>query len=217
MDKWKVTYFVSASGTNPVKDFLDVNLKAKVKALRIFSNIEEYGLASVIPHIKKLAGTPLWEIRILGEDSVRILYVTRSEKQILLLHAFVKKTYKTPLKEINVALKRLREVNILTEWYLLGYHIIMKTYTFRQHLKESLKDPEFRKAWEDSEAEYQISRALISARIDKKISQRELAKRANTTQAVISRLESMSANPSIGLIQKIASALNLKLKIQLIW
>lgn len=92
----------------------------------------------------------------------------------------------------------------------------MKTYTFRQHLKESLKNPEFRKAWEASEAEYQISRALISARLERKISQRELARKANTTQAVISRLESMSANPSVGLIQKIASALSLKLKIQLV-
>lgn len=92
----------------------------------------------------------------------------------------------------------------------------MKIYTFRQDLKNRLKDPEFRKAWEESEAEYQISRALIAARLNKKISQRELAKKANTTQAVISRLESMSANPSIGLIQKVASALNLKLKIQLV-
>lgn len=91
----------------------------------------------------------------------------------------------------------------------------MKTYTFRQHLKESLKNPKFKKAWEESEAEYQISRALIAARLDKKISQRELARKANTTQAVISRLENMSANPSIGLIQKVASALNLKLKVQL--
>lgn len=92
----------------------------------------------------------------------------------------------------------------------------MKIYTFRQDLKNRLKDPEFKKAWEESEAEYQISRALIAARLEKKISQRELAKAANTTQAVISRLESMSANPSIGLIQKVASALNLKLKIQLV-
>ena len=92
----------------------------------------------------------------------------------------------------------------------------MKTYTFRQHLKESLKNPEFRKAWQESEAEYQISRALISARLERNISQRELARKAHTTQAVISRLESMSANPSVGLIQKIASALSLKLKIQLV-
>jgi len=92
----------------------------------------------------------------------------------------------------------------------------MKIYTFRQDLKNRLKDPQFKKAWEESEAEYQISRALIAARVNRNISQRELAKKANTTQAVISRLESMSANPSIGLIQKIASALNLKLKIQLV-
>ncbi len=92
----------------------------------------------------------------------------------------------------------------------------MKKYTFEQHLKESLKNPEFKKAWEESEAEYQISRALIAARLQRKISQRELARKANTTQAVISRLESMNANPSIGLIQKVAAALNLKLKIQLV-
>ncbi|MBI2337662.1 type II toxin-antitoxin system RelE/ParE family toxin [Candidatus Daviesbacteria bacterium] len=108
MDKWKVIYYVSSSNTNPVKEFLDANLKAKVKALRIFSNIEEYGLVSVIPHIKKLTGTSLWEIRILGEDSARIVYVTQKEKQVLLLHAFVKKTNKTPAKEIDIALARLK-------------------------------------------------------------------------------------------------------------
>ncbi len=91
----------------------------------------------------------------------------------------------------------------------------MKVYTFRQHLKESLKDPAFKKAWEASELEYQIGRALITHRLKGKISQQELAKKAHTTQAVISRLESMNANPSLGLLKRIASALNLSLKIQL--
>ena len=90
----------------------------------------------------------------------------------------------------------------------------MKLYTLQDHLKESLKDPAFKKAWEESEAEYQVSRSLIAARLKKKISQGELARRANTTQAVISRLEGMNANPSVGLLQKIAQALNLKLKVQ---
>ena len=87
-------------------------------------------------------------------------------------------------------------------------------YTLQDHLKESLKDPAFRKAWQESEAEYQVSRSLIAARIQRKISQQQLARQANTTQAVISRLENMTANPSIGLLQKIAQALNLKVKIQ---
>jgi len=90
----------------------------------------------------------------------------------------------------------------------------MKIYTLQDDLRERLKDPAFKKAWEESEAEYQISRVLIAARIKRKISQQELAKEANTTQAVISRLENMTANPSVGLLQKIAQALNLKVKIQ---
>lgn len=91
----------------------------------------------------------------------------------------------------------------------------MKIYTFQQDLKKRLKDPAFRKAWEESEPAYQLSRALIKKRLSQNLSQGELAKRAKTTQAVISRLENMSANPSIGLVQKIAEALDLHLRIQL--
>lgn len=90
----------------------------------------------------------------------------------------------------------------------------MKVYTLQDDLKYRMKNPKFRKAWKESEAEYLMSKALIEARLKKKISQRALAKRANTTQAVISRIESMDGNPSIQLLQRIAVALNLKLKIQ---
>lgn len=100
MDKeWKVYYYISSSGDNPVKDFLDERPSVKSKAFKIFKYIKEFGLTTAIPHIKKLTNTPLWEIRILGEDSVRILF--------LLLHAFIKKTNKTPLREIRVALSRI--------------------------------------------------------------------------------------------------------------
>lgn len=90
----------------------------------------------------------------------------------------------------------------------------MKIYTLQDDLRKRLKNPLFKKAWEESEAEYQVSRVLIAARIKRKISQQELAKKASTTQAVISRLENMTANPSVGLLQKIAQALNLRVKIQ---
>lgn len=109
--KWKVDYYISSSGDIPVKYFLDLHPSAKAKVFRIFQNIKEYGLISAIPHIKKLTGTPLWEIRILGGDSVRILYITQKEKQILLLHGFVKKTNKTPSKEIGIALSRISKVD----------------------------------------------------------------------------------------------------------
>jgi len=86
-------------------------------------------------------------------------------------------------------------------------------YTFRQHLKESLKDPEFKKAWENSQLEYQLACQLIKKRLSKKLSQRELARKIKTSPAVISRLETMTANPSLDLLKRIANGLNLKLSI----
>lgn len=90
----------------------------------------------------------------------------------------------------------------------------MKDITFDQYLKEQLKDPEFRKEWERTEAAYQVTRELIRARIERKISQRELAKRAKTTQAVLSRIENMTVSPSIGLLQRIAQALGKNLEVK---
>lgn len=105
-----VVYYTTVGGENPVKKFLESLQKSqKAKIFRIFQNVEEYGLSTALPHIKKLTGTPLWEIRILGQDNIRILYVVIHKDSILLLHGFVKKTQKTPNKEIDTALKRLRE------------------------------------------------------------------------------------------------------------
>ena len=86
-------------------------------------------------------------------------------------------------------------------------------YTFQDHLKELLKNPEFKKEWEDSEVEYQLGRRLIEVRLKRNLSQRELAKRVGTSQAAISRIEAMNANPSLSFLKRIASALNTKLQI----
>ena len=88
-----------------------------------------------------------------------------------------------------------------------------KIYTFEDDLKYRLKNTAFRKVWEESEAEYLVSKALIEKRLVSRMSQRVLAKKAKTTQAVISRIESMSANPSINLLKKIAAVFDSRLKI----
>jgi phage-related protein len=110
INRWNIIYYISDSGEIPVRDFLDAARPSlKTKALRILMNISEFGLQSVIPHIKKLIGTPFWEIRILGADSTRILFVTEINKQIILLHAFYKKTKKTPQKELNIVYNRYKD------------------------------------------------------------------------------------------------------------
>ena len=106
-----VKFFLDHRGKNPVGDFLDENKEIKIKASIIIKNIIEFGLISAIPHIKKLSGFPLWEIRIMGKDSSRILYANKIKDEIILLHAFKKKTNKTPTKEINTALNHLRQLS----------------------------------------------------------------------------------------------------------
>jgi len=94
----------------------------------------------------------------------------------------------------------------------------MKTklvYTFEEDLTKRLKNAEFRKAWEESEVEYQLSRKIIEARLARKLSQRDLAKKVKTSQAAISRIEGMSGNPSLSLLKRIATALDSKLSISL--
>lgn len=76
-----------------------------------------------------------------------------------------------------------------------------------------MKDPEFVKEYDKLEAEFQIARQMIGARIKQHITQEELAKKVHTGQAVISRLEGATAKPSISLLERVARALNIKFNI----
>lgn len=66
-------------------------------------------MESVLPHTKKLSGTPFWEIRVLGRDNIRVIYIVQTEKTVIVLHGFIKKKQKTPTKEILIADKRYQE------------------------------------------------------------------------------------------------------------
>ena len=83
--------------------------------------------------------------------------------------------------------------------------------TYKQKL---LKDPELKKLYVESQPEFEIAKAVIRARIENKITQKELAKKMNTTQSVISRVEQGRTSPSISLLKRLAAALNTTLQVQ---
>ncbi|MEK7119853.1 MAG: helix-turn-helix transcriptional regulator [Patescibacteria group bacterium] len=87
-------------------------------------------------------------------------------------------------------------------------------YTFDEDLAKRLKNPVFRKAWEKSEPEYFLAKQLIEKRLKQKLSQRDLARKLKTTQAIISRLETMQANPSLRFLKRIADVFDAKLSFQ---
>ena len=86
----------------------------------------------------------------------------------------------------------------------------------RKHLdfatwkKEALKDPELKAEYDRLQPEF----AVIRARIERGLTQGQLAKKVGTKQSVISRLESGRANPTIAFLKKLAQALNSHLEIK---
>ena len=78
--------------------------------LRISELLESFGPQRVgLPHVRPL-GEKLWEMRLSGREGIgRAIYTAAAGRWLIVLHAFVKKTQKTPRTALNLALKRLKE------------------------------------------------------------------------------------------------------------
>ena len=85
--------------------------------------------------------------------------------------------------------------------------------TLAQYKEEKLKEPGFKKAYEELQPEFEIMRAIIDARTVSNLTQKELAERTGIAQTEISRIENGSRNPSIKLLQRLAEGLNMNLRI----
>lgn len=92
-----------------MQDFIEAHdVATKTKIAHSISLLVDYGPFLKPPDIKKLQDK-LYELRIPGKTAIRIIY-TIANSQFYLLHAFKKKTQKTPLKEIKVAIGRIKEI-----------------------------------------------------------------------------------------------------------
>ena len=88
---------------------------------------------------------------------------------------------------------------------------------FEDDLKEALKDPEYKKAWEEPTGDVYLDTALeiIMARKKKRMSQKALAKKVGTSQQAIARLENPSyKGRSLTTLDKVANALGKKVEIK---
>jgi DNA-directed RNA polymerase specialized sigma subunit len=84
----------------------------------------------------------------------------------------------------------------------------MKTYNYDDMLKEQLKDHEFRKEYDALEEEFDVARQVIELRLKQKMTQKELAKRVQTSQSCIARLESGNyRNLSLSFLRRVGGAL----------
>lgn len=86
-------------------------LDMRARFARIAELIETLGLEKVgYPHVRHL-GHSLWEIRMTGRSGIsRAIYVTAKVCRVVIVRVFIKKTQKTPRREIELALERAKEI-----------------------------------------------------------------------------------------------------------
>lgn len=95
---------------NSVAEFVDdLEKLTYAKVLRYIDMLLHLGRNLCMPYSRFL-GKGLFELRIRGKQEIRIFYCFGDE-EIFLLHGFVKKSQKIPLKELNVALSRLKSLD----------------------------------------------------------------------------------------------------------
>ena len=89
----------------------------------------------------------------------------------------------------------------------------MKSFVnFKKHL---LKDAEISRAYTNMGPEFELARAIIEKRIQKGLTQAELARKTRTKQSAISRLESGRYNPSLAFLGKVSKALGARVVVSL--
>jgi DNA-binding XRE family transcriptional regulator len=79
-----------------------------------------------------------------------------------------------------------------------------------------LSDPDVKKEYDSMRFEYKIAETLIEARVKAKMTQADVARKMNTTQSAVARLESGNAFPSLQTIHKYASAINRSIDLHVI-
>jgi phage-related protein len=113
---YEVITYKDRSGNDEIAEYIGelngkitTNKNAKVKYLKIIRYIDRlrtYGVAIGEPTIKHISGTELWELRPLND---RIFFVYWKDDVFVLLSHFVKKTQKTPQREIERAKRNLKD------------------------------------------------------------------------------------------------------------
>ncbi len=110
---YEIYFYKDRNGKQPVKDYIkelssrnDKDSRIKVNKVRDYiKSLSEYGTSLGEPYIKHLDGE-IWELRPIRD---RILFAAWDGNSFVLLHHFVKKTQKTPAREIEQAKRNLSD------------------------------------------------------------------------------------------------------------
>lgn len=103
---WTIEYY----SINVQDDIRALPAKLKAQYFKLTKRMLTYGPNLMPPHTKAF-GNGLFELRLKGQEGIaRVFYCTVIDQKIVMLHAFIEKSQKTPPNDIEIAKKRLKEV-----------------------------------------------------------------------------------------------------------
>ena len=103
---WRVTFYSSALEA----ELLRLPAGFVARFLRYAERMEIYGPDLGMPHTRAMGGG-LFELRLKAAEGIaRVFYCTVVDQRVVMLHQFIKKTEKTPPRELEIARRRMKEV-----------------------------------------------------------------------------------------------------------
>lgn len=109
VSEWRLVYYKTAAGRSPVREYIaGLDARERTRVTFDLDLLETFGLELGAPYVRSL-GSKLWELRTTGSTQHRVVYFAAPGKRMVLLHAFVKRTQKTPQAEIEIAMRRMAD------------------------------------------------------------------------------------------------------------
>ena len=85
---------------------------------------------------------------------------------------------------------------------------------YKEYLDKQLQNPEFAAEWERQRPEREYIKAIVAARLEQNLTQKDLAEKTGIRQSNISRIENGNCSPTVATLQQIASGVGKTLHIE---
>ena len=179
--------------------------KLLAKTLRTIDLLEMNGPLLREPYSKPLENG-IFELRAKqGSDITRVLYFFIVGKKAVLTNGFIKnrRRHQRQKKNWQRSIKQIMNGG-------------MAMSSYKDYKKRALQNPEVKAEYDALQPEYDIIQAMIDARVQQNMTQKDLSAKTGITQADISRIENGTRNPSLSMVKKLAQGLGMQLKLEFV-
>ena len=203
---YEIILYDTEDGRCPVQELLDsLEPKLLAKTLRTIDLLEMNGPLLREPYSKPLENG-IFELRTKqGSDITRVLSFFIVGKKAVLTNGFIKnrRRHQRQKKNWQRSIKQIMNGG-------------MAMSSYKDYKKRALQNSEVKAEYDALQPEYDIIQAMIDARVQQNMTQKDLSTKTGITQADISRIENGTRNPSLSMVKKLAHGLGMQLKLEFV-